>query len=351
MIKNIKLCNEMLEHIIDLYPLLIDKKVIVFGAGKLGTSLGFILNGLKIEYSFVDNDDKKWGAFLWGKQIFSPVELLTEDRNNLVIFVASVHHDAISTQLKENGFLEYNHFYNLYNNKLLMNILAVQKSGDSSEDLVECVCCGKKVQEFLPYALRANAQCPQCGSLERHRLFWLFLKQQTDFFTADLSVLHMAPEDCLQRNFFRMKNLNYISADLNSSSAMIKMDITDILFKDNVFDVIICNHVLEHIEDDYQAMSELYRVLKPKGWAILNAPVDYQREQTYEDFSVVLPSEREQRFGQWDHVRIYGRDYIRRLRSAGFSVEEIDYSSKFPQNLIRKYGLLKTGSIYLCNKQ
>jgi SAM-dependent methyltransferase len=185
-----------------------------------------------------------------------------------------------------------------------------------------CPCCGWHFRKFLPFGIkrRPNAQCPKCGSLERHRLLWLFVKSRTNLFSDNLKVLHFAPEYCLQRILRLMPNLDYVSADLDSPLATIKMDITNILFKDNSFDVILCSHVLEHIIDDYKAMRELFRVLKPGGWGILQTPIDSKRDKTFEDSRIVSPEERERFFGQSDHVRIYGRDYVDRLKEAGFEV-------------------------------
>jgi len=121
-----------------------------------------------------------------------------------------------------------------------------------------------------------------------------------------------------------MTNLNYISADLDSSEAMIQMDITNILFQDNTFDVILCNQVLEHVVDDRKAMKELFRVLKPEGWCLINIPIDLKREKTYENINITNPRIREHLFGQEDHVRIYGRDFIERLEKSGFDVKRVD---------------------------
>lgn len=201
---------------------------------------------------------------------------------------------------------------------------------------------GKSYRKFLPYGYgkqRENALSPGTLSLERHRQMWLFLQNETDFFTKNYKVLHIAPEQEFLRKFKKMKNLDYTSADLFSPIVDIKADILDLPFADESFDVIFCNHVLEHIEDDRKAMSELYRVMKKGGWGILQVPMKNSLEKTYEDFTITDPKERQKNFGQYDHVRWYGMDYFDRLKSVGFDAEANFYSQKFSDADIKKFGL------------
>ena len=216
-----------------------------------------------------------------------------------------------------------------------------------------CPCCGWRFRVFLPFGVkpRPSAQCPRCGSLERHRLLWLYLKNRTNLFSDNLKVLHFAPEYIFQKTFRFMPNLDYISADLDSPLAMVKVDITNILYDDNSFDVILCSHVLEHVIDDREAMKELFRVLKPGGWAILQAPIPAEHDKTFEDSDIVLPEDRERIFGQKDHVRIYGRDYKDRLEEAGFTVKVDGYVRELGDDKIKKHGLSEDQDIYFCAKQ
>ena len=202
----------------------------------------------------------------------------------------------------------------------------------------------KKIAKFLPYGYgkqRANALSPGTLSLERHRQMWLYLQNETNFFTDKLKVLHIAPEQDFLRRFKKMDNLDYTSADLFSPIVDVKADILDLPFEDNSFDVIICNHVLEHIVDDRKAMSELYRVMKSGGWGILQVPMKNSLEKTYEDFTITDPKERQKHFGQYDHVRWYGMDYFDRLRSVGFEADINFYSQKFSEADIKRFGLNK----------
>ena len=212
--------------------------------------------------------------------------------------------------------------------------------GDKFTDPID----GKNFRKFLPYGYetqRPNVLSPSTLSLERHRLLWLYLERETDFFTAEKKVLHFAPEQCFYKKFRAMKNLNYTTTDLLSPLADVKADICDLPFKDNEFDFILCNHVLEHIPNDTKAMQELYRVLNKDGMAILQIPQDLKRATTFEDNSITDRKERAKIFGQYDHVRIYGRDYFEKLRSIGFTVEEVNYTSTLTKDTVVKYCLAK----------
>lgn len=199
-------------------------------------------------------------------------------------------------------------------------------------------------KNLLPYGYekqRENVLSPGTYSLERHRLMWLYLKNETDFFTKSAKVLHIAPEQSFIKRFRKLKNLDYTTSDLESPLADVKADICDLPFEDNSYDVIFCNHVLEHIPDDAKAMSELFRVMKPGGWGILQVPISYQREVTYEDPTITSKEDRRREFGQYDHVRVYGLDYYKRLEHAGFIVEQVDYTKQIPAADVEKYCLEK----------
>lgn len=219
-------------------------------------------------------------------------------------------------------------------------ILAFFLKGDTFTDPID----NKSFKTFLPYGYgnqRSNVLSPSTLSLERHRLLWLYLKNETDFFTAEKSVLHFAPEQCFLKRFRKLKNLKYTTTDLLSPIADVKADICDLPFEDNSYDIILCNHVLEHIPDDTKAMQELYRVMKPDGYGIFQIPQELDRAVTFEDDSITDRDERAKIFGQYDHVRVYGRDYFDKLRSIGFKVEEVDYTSKLSNETVDKYRLAK----------
>lgn len=231
----------------------------------------------------------------------------------------------------------------------ILRIIGVAYLGNRFEDPIT----GKKYRKLLPYGRiesRPNALAPHSMSLERHRLLWLYLKERTNFFTSPNKVLHIAPEYCFIGRFNKMKNLEYITADLNSPWAKVKLDVQDIPFDDNAFDVILCNHVLEHVPNDRLAMKEFYRVMKPGGYGIFQVPLSYKIDNTIEDKSINTPELREKHYGQRDHLRLYGKDYPQRLRDAGFMVTEDNYVKTLPNELAQRYALSISEVIYLCVK-
>jgi SAM-dependent methyltransferase len=216
----------------------------------------------------------------------------------------------------------------------------------------QCPICEKGSSKFLAAGTppRPEAQCPQCASRERHRLVWLFFQRKTDLFDGKTKkFLHVAPESCLEPRLKRILKEGYLTADLMNPRVMIKMDITDIQYPDESFDVIYCSHVLEHVPDDRRAMREFFRVLRPTGWAVVLVPVT--SDITYEDPSITTPEGRLAAFGQEDHVRRYGPDYIDRLRESGFVVEKFDATDLADEQDIVRMGLTAdSGSIYFCRR-
>jgi ubiquinone/menaquinone biosynthesis C-methylase UbiE len=173
---------------------------------------------------------------------------------------------------------------------------------------------------------------------------------RTDLFDGrPKRILHVAPERCFERELKRHFGSNYITADLKDSRAMVKMDIMDIKYKDDFFDVIYCSHVLEHVPDDGKAIREFYRVLKSTGWAILLVPITAER--TFEDSSIVDPNERLLLYGREDHLRRYGPDYAERLREAGFIVTTTKVYDLVEESKAIFMGLTAaSGEIYFCTK-
>lgn len=228
-------------------------------------------------------------------------------------------------------------------------IFSIALKGNRYTDPID----GKSFNKFLPYGYetqRPNVLSPSTLSLERHRLLWLYLKNETNLFTTPHKLLHFAPEQAFYKRFKKASNIQYTTTDLHSPLAEVKADICNLPFEDNTFSFILCNHVLEHISNDTKAMQELFRVLKPKGIAILQIPQDYSRETTFEDDSITDPKERARIFGQYDHVRVYGMDYFDKLRSIGFNVDAIKYSEKLTPQQIDTYRLSESELIPVCRK-
>lgn len=228
-------------------------------------------------------------------------------------------------------------------------------------DSVYCPICKLKFKCFVSGGMdnRLDARCYNCNSLERHRLLYLYMDKKLNLFNVDtkIKLLHFAPEKFFYDIFSNLKNFDYVPCDLfpeiynyKGNLKVEKVDMTNIPYKDETFDFILHNQVLEHIPNDQLAMKELYRVMKQGGSGIFQVPIDYSREKTFEDFSITSPEERKKAFGQHDHVRWYGRDYKNRLESVGFRVDEDDFVKQFSEEEIQKYGLTPTELIYYCEK-
>ena len=219
----------------------------------------------------------------------------------------------------------------------------------------ECPICNTHFRKMLPYGYvtpRDNALCPSCLSLERHRLLWLWLKRETKLFEELPTLLHIAPEQCLMKHFrevYHNDSKRYVTADLESPLAELHFDVEQIPLKDNTFDVVICNHLLEHVSNDRRALGELWRILKPGGWGVVLSPIDYNRKETFEDDSITDEKERTRLFGQYDHRRVYGCDYTKRLEEAGFLAQEIDYAQTFSKEEQMRYSF-SNDRLYIIRK-
>lgn len=249
---------------------------------------------------------------------------------------------SLATRIIPRHYLQHvSHFF--------LRIFSIFLRGNKFEDPIN----GKTYRKLLPYGRlkpRENAIAPDSLSLERHRLMWLFLKDKTTFFTDKLKFLHIAPEYCFIKIFKGMKNIDYTTGDLISPWADVKMDVHDIPFDDNSFDIIMCNHVLEHVQDDRKVMKEFFRVMNKGGWGIFQVPIDTTREETFDDPTITDPKEREKHYWQDDHLRLYGLDYGKILSEAGFEVIEDDYINKLEPKLVERYALPKGEIIYFCKK-
>ncbi len=230
-----------------------------------------------------------------------------------------------------------------------------------------CPFCDSQLSRFLPLGLAApvlkqesvtgagyrRGRCPVCGSADRERLIYLYLLHKTSVFSKPVRLLHVAPEQNLAGVLHKQKNIDYLTAGLGPSGVMVKMDICNIGFPDCSIDVIICNHVLEHIVDDRKAMSELYRTLRRGGWAIVQVPLSVSLVSTYEDLSVTTPWAREEAFGQADHVRIYGQDYRDRLEQVGFRVSVFQWSREAAQEfggVKNRFALNEDERVYIATR-
>jgi SAM-dependent methyltransferase len=219
-----------------------------------------------------------------------------------------------------------------------------------------CPICRSHLSRFCDYGritILKNEECPVCGSHRRHRMMWLYLdRNRSRLFGKERSrLLEIAPLRTFSERFASDPRIEYLSGDLKSPLAMVKMDLTKIEFPDESFDAIYCSHVLEHIPNDARAMEELARILRTGGWAILQVPLDRNRATTYEDATITDPEGRERAFGQFDHVRMYGRDYKMRLEKAGFVVTVDPFVETLSKEDVHRLGLDPLEDVYLCEKQ
>jgi SAM-dependent methyltransferase len=223
-------------------------------------------------------------------------------------------------------------------------------SGQRFEDPIT----GKTYRKMLPYGRvisRPNALAPHSLSLERHRAVWCYLQRYTDFFQAPARMLHLAPEYCFLVRWKRLPQLEYVTGDLNSPWADHHFDVHQIPFPNDHFDLLMANHLLEHVRDDHAVLREMYRVLKPGGWGILQVPIDYSTAATAEDPTITDPAVRERLYWQRDHVRLYGyEDYPERLRKAGFEVSCVDLEEMLGSALFERYALAGERWIYRVRK-
>lgn len=183
-------------------------------------------------------------------------------------------------------------------------------------DTYACPCCGGTFGSLVAHRGRPNVRCPRCGSMERHRLLWWWLGEQGWLREPGLRILHVAPEWAFREALRKLDGVRYTSADIASRLADEHFDITAIPYPDGSFDLILCNHVLEHVPDDAAALTEMHRVLGPGGRAIVMSPVARDQAETVEDPTVKTSEDRLRVFGQEDHVRLYGSDYVDRVRAA-----------------------------------
>lgn len=216
-----------------------------------------------------------------------------------------------------------------------------------------CPCCGWRLRAFTmggdSFKTRHLGYCPRCYSKARHRRIWLFLEQKTNIFSDHLRLFHISPWYSLSRQFIKMRNIDYLGIDLSERpNISMLMDLTTTPIRSEEFDAVICVHVLEEIVEDRKAIQELFRVLKPGGWALISVPSRLD-QKTYEDSTIVSPKERKRAFGETAHVRVYGYDLIERLEDSGFQVQ-LDLAKDVSLQDREKFGLRDDENIFFCLK-
>lgn len=252
---------------------------------------------------------------------------------------------------------DFNTLYNKINPKykdvLFEDMLEEIFNNTTFEGYVCPVCC-EKIPMFIPVETSKKIACPNCNSYGRHRFISYYFKKNSDLFSRPLKLLHFAPEEGFYELFSKSKNIDYMPVDItNHRKVKDIVDMCNIKYEDNSFDVIYNNHVLEHVADDIKAMKELYRCVKPAsegGYIILMVPINYNLKHTLEKEEYNTPELRKEYYGQEDHLRMYGCDFKQRLESVGFEVEEVKCEEVIEKELIKKYGLIKNEIIFICRK-
>lgn len=201
-----------------------------------------------------------------------------------------------------------------------------------------CPICLAEFDDYVGFKNRARARCPSCNSLERHRTSWLYLRQRTPLFTRPTRFLHFAPEPAMRARIRGYLTIDYTATSFDPDRPAEGVDIQDLPYVNESFDLIYCSHVLEHVPDDRRAMRELRRVLAPDGLAVIMVPTR-NRAKTYEDASITSPEARAKHFGRFDHLRWYGRDFVERLRDAGFRVETEYFTDTLPIADVARFGV------------
>lgn len=224
----------------------------------------------------------------------------------------------------------------------------------------ECPICGYKGVDFRPYPqiIHKEVECPKCYSHERHRALWLYFQQNMHLLKEGNKFLHFAPENAFNK-LFTSSQVDYYPVDISWKNPFIKetLDIQDIPYENNYFDLIYCSHVLEHVPDDKKAMNELLRVLKPGGTALILVPINgiafelpYDETKTLEDKRYNTPELRDKYYGQDDHLRLYGKDFKDKLIDVGFKVLSDDFIKKLGYETVERYALIREENIFECTK-
>lgn len=238
-------------------------------------------------------------------------------------------------------------FGRVLNSRLLAKVPALRRRYEGSG----CVCfaCGTKFARFARTHRPQHLGCPFCGAIDRDLFHLLVLDRLTDFFDGTPKrVLHIAPEPVLTRKFLAAPGIDYLSGDLMRPDAMVKLDICQMTFDDNSFHAAVCSHVLEHVPDDRAAMAEFARVLEPGGYALFAFPLG--EGDTIEDPTLTDRRERIRRFGQIDHLRMYGPDVVERFVAAGFDVTTVRPRDALSHDECHRFGLDGGAELvaYLC---
>lgn len=335
-------------------------KLFIYGAGKLGTALYHfckdVFGGATLAFVETHPLQKHTPE---GVPIFS-VQEVCYDAKNVLIFLAIG--SAAARRMVRLKLLSYH--------------VPAGRIIDASEFILDnnlernkdeyCILCNHYVSEFLSGGAvmggifershiigggwRKNWQCPECGCVDRVRWVYYVLCNHTDIFERPCNILHFAPEAAISQRILEAQPASaYFPVDIAPGNGICRVDMTAIPFSDGTFDYVIANHVLEHIIEEEKALSELKRVIKLDGSIILSFPICADRN-TYEDRAIVNPEERLKAYGQEDHVRLYGRDYLERIKSFGFDVSVYTPKECCTMDEVERYGFIEDDVSLVCRR-
>ena len=333
----------------------------IWGAGRYGKALNRFLfkRGIEVKAFIQTAVSLNDSSYVKNTPVISFDDFNKEKDYNRVVLI-SVNDNSLRVMAKS---------------KLLINDTVPKENIIDCAKLIEANClgeegdyycslCGKELSGFVPYGidvesmkrlhiigegLRDNARCPVCGSLDRNRWCFYVLEKYTEMLNEPCSVLHFAPEKYISDMIETNEMCDYVTADLERGKAMLSVDATNIPFRDEIFDYVIANHILEHIPNDKKALSEIKRVLKKDGKAIISFPICTD-QPTIEDDGTATEDERLNRYGQRDHVRLYGTDYKERLEEAGFKVDVKSPKDELGQEQIERFGYIADDVVMILSK-
>lgn len=333
------------------------KKIFIFGAGKYGKALCCSLRDIHVDVCGFLQSSPGMDKTCEGLPVYSLGEFEFQEAYVLL----AVADDAVRIMARSALVIRGMSGERIFDCSHFIEDNCLTGESEAPKEHY-CILCGKKIEEFLPSGIetelfknrrvvgggvREHAACPHCGCIDRHRWCMFVLMRETSILSRPCTALHFAPENGIARLIGTNKDCRYYTADLASGRAMMRMDLREILFEDSTFDYIIVNHVLEHVKEERSVIEELKRVLRQDGVMILSFPVCLDQD-TYEETDILTKEERLSRFGQEDHVRLYGRDFKKRLESYGLSVEMKIPEQELSHDEIEKYGFIQNDMVLLC---
>ncbi len=336
------------------------KKVMIYGTGQYGKSLYKFLKDMEINIFCFLETETSFKKEYDGIPIL-PINIFSKSNTDNVVILLAIKNSKECNDIR----LMLIGKYRIRNNQIIICANFIENNNLSKEQEGYCILCGSYVNRFLPAGIqheifkrhhiigggfRNNCICEKCGSSDRERWLYYVLNRYTKIFNNACSVLHFAPENVVKKVItIQNPSCQYFTADIIKGCGQYIVDMTSISFEDESFDYIIANHVLEHIVDEQKAICELKRVLKINGKLILSFPICMDMN-TLEDPTITTEEERLNTYGQIDHVRLYGRDYVEHIEKYGLNVQVVSPYMEFNENEINELKFIKDDIILMCTR-